>query len=98
VQTTLQKQVTFVPHDSIVSFAGVQKVFTIKDGKAVEQTVETGVRQGAFTEIVSGFKGVEPVVIEGAGKLAQGTPVTVKSTQAAESPTTRPASADLSDS
>jgi multidrug efflux system membrane fusion protein len=98
VQTTTDKQVTFVPQDAIVSFAGVQKVFTIKDGKAVERTIETGVHQGAFTEIVSGLKGVEPVVIEGAGKLAEGTPVTVKPTQSAETPTSRPASADLSDS
>ena len=95
VQTTLEKQVTFVPQDAIVSFAGVQKLFTIKDGKAVERTIETGVRQGAFTEIVSGFEGVDPVVIEGAGKLADGTPISVKQPQSAESPATRPASAEL---
>jgi hypothetical protein len=95
VQTSMEKQVTFVPQEAIVSFAGVQKVFTVKDGKAVERAIETGTRQGDYFEVVKGLTGVEPVVINGASKLADGVPVTVKTTQSAESPTSQPASARL---
>ncbi len=75
VQTALQKQVTFVPLEAIVSFAGVQKVFTVKDDRAVEHTIETGVRQGEHLEIVRGFSGVQKVVTSNAAKLADGATV-----------------------
>jgi RND family efflux transporter MFP subunit len=95
VQTSMEKQVTFVPQEAIVSFAGVQKVFTVKDGKAVERAIETGTRQGDYFEVVKGLTGVEPVVINGASKLADGMPVTVKATQSADKSATQPASARL---
>ena len=97
VQTSLEKQVTFVPQQAIVSFAGVQKVFTVKDGKAVERTIETGTREGDYFEVVKGLKGVEPVVVSGATRLADGMPVTIKPTEAVETATTRPASARLAE-
>jgi hypothetical protein len=87
VETAVQKQVTFVPQEAIVSFAGVQKVFTVKDGKAVEHTIETGVRQGDQVQVVKGLTGIEPVVITGASKLAHGAPVTVE--QKPEAPTAK---------
>jgi membrane fusion protein (multidrug efflux system) len=77
IQTAIQKQVTFVPIDAVVSFAGVQKVFTVKEGKAVEHPIETGIRQGEQLEVVKGLNGIAQVVTTGANKLAQGAPVTI---------------------
>jgi hypothetical protein len=73
----MDDQVTLVPQKAVVTFAGVSKVFTMNEGKAVEVKVETGQQRGADVEIVKGLSGVVPVVIDGAGKLAMGTPITL---------------------
>ena len=72
------EQVTFAPQNAVVSFAGVSKLFTVKDGKAVEALVRTGVTDGELVEIVEGFKGAGEVVVSGAARLATGTPVEVR--------------------
>lgn len=66
---------TFVPNEALVTFAGVQKIFSIKDGKAVEHLVEKGERRDGLVEVVSGLDGVDAVVVKGAGRLTRGTPV-----------------------
>jgi RND family efflux transporter MFP subunit len=91
VQTYTDPNVTFVPADSIISFAGVNKVFTVKDGKAVELNVETGIRRGNYVEITKGLSGQVQVVAMGASKLANGVPVQVNATPSA--PTTQTADA-----
>jgi RND family efflux transporter MFP subunit len=92
VQTQTDPNVTFVPLESVISFAGVNKVFTVKEGKAVEMNVETGIRRGNFIEITKGLSGQVPVVVSGASKLAGGVPVQVKSQPS--TPTTQTAAAD----
>jgi RND family efflux transporter MFP subunit len=69
--------VVFVPASAIVIFAGIEKVLTVRDGRAVELRVQTGRRQGERVEIVAGLKPGEPVVVE-PGNLAAGQPVTVQ--------------------
>jgi len=90
--THTDQNVLFVPADSIVTFAGVSKVFTVADGKAVDHRVTMGVALDDQVEIVSGLKAqAGEVVMGGAAKLAGGAPVTVKpSTRRAS---TRPAPA-----
>ena len=78
VQTRMQADVVFVPQESIVTFAGVNKVFTVKDGKAAEVGVELGDRDGDEVEVLKGLKGSESVVVSGTSKLATGVPVEVK--------------------
>jgi RND family efflux transporter MFP subunit len=69
--------VVFVPSSAIVIFAGIEKVLTVRDGRAVELRVQTGRRQDGRVEIVAGLKAGEPVVVE-PGNLVAGQPVTVR--------------------
>ena len=78
VRTHMQPDVVFVPQESVVTFAGVNKVFTVKDGKAAEVGVELGDRDGDEVEVLKGLKGSEAVVVSGTSKLATGVPVEVK--------------------
>jgi RND family efflux transporter MFP subunit len=84
VQTHMQPDVVFVPQESVVTFAGVNKVFMIKDGKAAEVGVELGDRDGDEVEVLKGLKGTESVVVSGTSKLATGVPVEVKQQAPAE--------------
>jgi RND family efflux transporter MFP subunit len=63
-----------VPSSAVVVFAGLEKVLTVKDGKAVEKPVVTGRRSGGLVEIVSGIVAGTRVV-EKPGNLATGMPV-----------------------
>jgi len=65
-----------VPASSVVTFAGIEKVLSVKDGKAVERRVVTGRRIGDRVEISTGLKAGEPVVVE-PGNLVNGQAVTV---------------------
>ena len=79
----MQPDIVFVPQESVVSFAGVNKVFTVKDGKAAEVGIELGDRDGDEVEVIKGLKGGESVVVSGTSKLATGVPVEVKAEQPA---------------
>jgi RND family efflux transporter MFP subunit len=63
-----------VPSDALITFAGVQKVVTIEEGKAVEKTVSTGRSGSDWIEITAGLKSGEVVVLNPAG-LRTGQPV-----------------------
>jgi RND family efflux transporter MFP subunit len=63
-----------VPASAIVSFAGVAKVFSVADGKAVERRVEVGRRAGTQVEIISGLTEGDTIVTE-PGNLVAGAPV-----------------------
>jgi RND family efflux transporter MFP subunit len=65
-----------VPTNSIVTFAGIDKVISVQDGKAVEKPVALGRRTAEWTEILSGVKAGDVVVIE-PGNLQSGQPVSV---------------------
>ena len=65
-----------VPASTVVTFAGLEKVFVVKDGKAVEKRIRTGRRSGDRVEILEGVAAGESVVAE-PGNLVGGTPVTV---------------------
>ena len=61
------EQVVSVPANSLLVFAGIEKVVAIKDGKAQEKSVTSGRRHGDWVEIVSGLPAGETVVLEPAG-------------------------------
>lgn len=77
IQTTTSSQVVTAPASAIVNFAGIQKVFTVKDNKAVEINVMTGRREGDWV-VVEGIKPDTPVVIK-PGNLVTGQGVRVES-------------------
>jgi multidrug efflux pump subunit AcrA (membrane-fusion protein) len=65
-----------VPASALISFAGIDKVLSVKDGKSVERRVQTGRRDGARVEILDGVGAGDLVVVE-PGNLAGGQAVTV---------------------
>lgn len=71
------ERIVTVPAAAVVTFAGVEKVLTVRDGKSQELRVTTGRRLGDQVEIVSGVKAGEPVVVP-PGNLTGGPPVTVE--------------------
>ncbi|HYE93540.1 MAG TPA: efflux RND transporter periplasmic adaptor subunit [Terriglobales bacterium] len=76
IVTQAAQAVVMVPASAIVTFAGIEKVITVKDNKSVERRVQTGRREGGRVEIVSGLTAGEPVVAE-PGNLTGGQSVTV---------------------
>src|SRR5262249_24632590 len=66
-----------VPASAVVTFAGVEKVFTVGDGKSVELRVATGRRLGTRVELPSALKAAALVVAQ-PGTLAAGQPVPVE--------------------
>jgi RND family efflux transporter MFP subunit len=67
-----------VPASAVVSFAGVTKVFSVADGKAVERRVQLGRREGPLVEVVQGLAPGDLIVTE-PGNLVAGQPVRVAS-------------------
>ena len=65
-----------VPASALVTFAGLEKVVTISDGKASERIVATGRRGPDWVEITGGLKAGERVVIE-PGNLRTGEAVSM---------------------
>lgn len=65
-----------LPASAVVTFAGLEKVFVVKDGKAVEQRIRTGRRSGDRLEILEGVAAGAQVVTD-PGNLVGGMPVTV---------------------
>lgn len=78
IVTAADQPVIFVPASAIVTFAGIEKVIVVHDGKAVERRVRTGRRQESRVEIIEGVAVGEPVVVE-PGNLVGGQAVTVVS-------------------
>lgn len=64
-----------IPAEALVVFAGIEKVLTVRDGKAVERIVATGRRSPAWVEITAGLQPGDPVVLQ-PGNLRTGQPVT----------------------
>jgi len=65
-----------VPANAIVTFAGIDKVILVQDGKALEKPVTLGRRTAEWAEVVSGLKTGDPVVID-PGNLQSGQPLVV---------------------
>ena len=65
-----------VPNRAIVTFAGIEKVIVVQNGKALEKPVTTGRRNGDWTEIVAGVNVGDQVVVD-PGNLQSGQAVEV---------------------
>jgi len=86
IETHLDKKVVFAPIEAVLSFAGVNKVFTVKDNKAVEAMVTLGERKGNLVEIAGGIGAGESVVVSGNSKLADGVAVMVRTNASGTAP------------
>ena len=78
-----------VPPNALITFAGLEKVVSILEGKTLEKIVTTGRRGADWVEILSGLKAGEMVVVE-PGNLRTGQPVNVTA-----SPSTQTSRADI---
>ncbi|MDQ5845729.1 MAG: efflux RND transporter periplasmic adaptor subunit [Acidobacteriota bacterium] len=70
------KMAVTVPTNSVVTFAGIEKVIVVQNGKALEKPVTTGRRNGEWTEIVAGVNVGDQVVVD-PGNLQSGQAVEV---------------------
>jgi hypothetical protein len=66
-----------VPTNTVVVFAGLEKVIVVREGKAMERNVITGRREGNWVEIVSNLKTGETIALDPAG-LRTGQAVTIQ--------------------
>jgi RND family efflux transporter MFP subunit len=76
IVTNDAKMAVTVPNNAIVTFAGIEKVITVQNGKAVEKPITTGRRNAEFTEIVAGISVGEKVIVD-PGNLQSGQAVEV---------------------
>ncbi|MCS6925516.1 MAG: efflux RND transporter periplasmic adaptor subunit [Candidatus Binatia bacterium] len=65
-----------VPSSAVVTFAGLEKVFVVQNGKAVETPISTGRRMAGWVEVTAGVNPGDAVILE-PGKVRSGQPVRV---------------------
>ena len=70
-----RRNAILLPLESVVRRPGGQVVYVLRDGKAEERVVETGLRQPDWVEIRAGLVPDDAVVIDGAGFLTDGAEV-----------------------
>ncbi len=61
------ESVLCVPRGAIVTFAGIEKVFILKDGRLIERAIRTGRVASGWTEVLEGLKAGEEIAGEAAG-------------------------------
>lgn len=76
IVTNDAKMAVTVPNNTIVTFAGIEKVIVVQSGKALEKPITTGRRNAEFTEIVAGISVGERVIVD-PGNLQSGQAVEV---------------------
>ena len=76
IVTNDAKMAVTVPNNAIVTFAGIEKVIVVQNGKALEKPVTTGRRSGDSTEILSGVNVGDQVIVD-PGNLQSGMAVEV---------------------
>jgi multidrug efflux pump subunit AcrA (membrane-fusion protein) len=75
--------VVTAPKSAVITFAGIEKIFVVENGKAAERRVTTGAAIGNEVEVPKGLKSGESIILE-PGALRQGQPVTVAKETASE--------------
>lgn len=68
--------VILAPASAIITFAGIEKVISVKEGRAIERRIRSGRHTGDRVEILEGLAPQELIVAE-PGNLSGGQPVTV---------------------
>jgi RND family efflux transporter MFP subunit len=76
VLTHVDDHVVAAPDDAVSTLAGVSTVYVIEEGKARQQQVTLGARQGQLVEIMEGLKGDEILATTNVNQLATGTNIT----------------------
>ena len=64
IVSSSNQRALMVPAAAIVTFAGIDRVFTVKDGQASEKRVKTGRHTAAGVEILDGISAGDAVVLD----------------------------------
>ena len=75
VQTRIDDDGLAVSDDAISTLAGVSSVYVLENGKARQQQITLGERQGDVVEVMTGLKGDEALASSNLSQLATGTSV-----------------------
>jgi RND family efflux transporter MFP subunit len=86
IYTHEEAGVATAPEEALVSFAGVTKVFVVRDGKAhavpvktgVRQEIKNGTRKEQWVEVSGELEPGSRVVTSGHSQLAEDTPVRIR--------------------
>lgn len=70
------RETLVIPAEAVFTFAGLEKVVLVEQGKAQEASIRTGRREGDKVEVLSGLKSGQVVVLN-PGNLRTGQPVAV---------------------
>jgi len=76
IVTNDAKLAVTVPNNAIVTFAGIEKVIVVQNGKALEKPITTGRRSADSTEILAGVNVGDQVIVD-PGNLQSGMAVEV---------------------
>jgi len=82
IQTSFKKSALLVPQSAVKELQGGYEVALVgKDSKAIIRPVKAGEKVGTMWVIDEGLKPGDQVVVEGVGKVKDGTPVVPKTAQ-----------------
>ncbi len=73
-----------VPEESLIPTINGEKVFVLRNNKAIAVPVKTGLHRAAMTEIESGLKSDDIVIVRGQHKLKEGSQVIASQTRMTE--------------
>ncbi len=73
-----QDRALFVPTSAVMQYAGVERVFVVRDGVAWSREVTTGAVIGDQIEIAHGLNAGDKVVVSDVDRLADGVPVSAR--------------------
>jgi multidrug efflux pump subunit AcrA (membrane-fusion protein) len=91
VVTSQASEKTVVPIEAIVQYAGVTKLFVVREDKAYSIPVETGTEGNGWVEVQGEVPADAQVVVTGQTQLADGTTITIR--KALDQPTAEAAHA-----
>ncbi len=86
ILTRKDENVLAVPEEAVSTLAGVSAVFVIEGGKARQQTVTIGARDGRLLEVLTGLKGGEVLATSNLSQLATGVAVQAEPVSSAGAP------------
>lgn len=72
------ENVPYVPAAAVVSFAGIDRIFTPEGGKAVEHIVKVGEEVNGEVPVLSGLTGAKSVITKGNNALRNGSNIELK--------------------
>ena len=86
VVLNVRRATTVVPEQAVVLRPAGAVVYIPQDGAVKERTVQTGMQRGGASEILTGLKPGETVVVDGAGMLSDGAKIKVRDANEAAGP------------